>query len=96
MIDCNILPVAEAEYESAVNWYLTKSVDVASRFVIEVEEAIKSIRKQPDRFSRWDDTYRYCLLNKFPYYVAYRYAASAVTIVAIRHGAQDQVTWRGR
>jgi plasmid stabilization system protein ParE len=96
MIDSGILPIAQAEYESAVDWYLDKSPAAASRFVAEVETAIDAIRKYPDRFPRWDDLYRFYLLDTFPYYVAYRLTSDGIAIVAIRHGAQDQDAWQGR
>ncbi len=92
----DILLAAQLEYENAVEWYLAKSVVAANRFADEVEAAIEAIRKHPDRYPQWDDTYRFYLLNKFPYFVAYRQTPESVVIVAIRHAAQDQDAWKGR
>ncbi len=84
MIDSEILPAAEVEYNQAIDWYLEKSVSAANRFAAEVETAIETIRARPEQFSRWDDRYRFYLLNKFPYFVAYRNTSTLVVIVAIR------------
>jgi toxin ParE1/3/4 len=94
MTDSRLLPAAQREYDQAVDWYLEKSVSAASRFVEEVEFAIESIRKNPDRYPRWDDEYRYCLLDSFPYYIAYRCVPESVVVVAIRHASRDQDAWK--
>lgn len=96
MSDSDILPAAQFEYRKAFEWYLGKSVRAAGRFVSEVESAIDQIRRNPDRYARWDETYRYYQLQRFPYFVAYRQRADLVVIVAIRHAAQDQDAWIGR
>jgi plasmid stabilization system protein ParE len=96
MIDFRFHPTASLEYEKAIDWYLEKSAHVASRFVAEVETAIELIRKYPERYPRWDDQYRFYLLDRVPYYVAYRHTSELVVIVAIRHAAQDQDAWKGR
>jgi plasmid stabilization system protein ParE len=96
MNNLEILPVAQIEYDNAFDWYLEKSVRAASRFVAAVESDIEQIHRHPERFARWDETYRYCQLERFPYFVAYRQYADRVVIVAIRHAARDQDAWKGR
>jgi len=96
MNDSVIHPAAQAEYEKAADWYAERSVVAAERFASEVEVAIEAIRKHPDGYARLDETHRFYLLNRFPYYIAYRYKPGLVEIVAIRHGAQDQEAWKGR
>jgi plasmid stabilization system protein ParE len=96
MTDFPILSAAQVEYDQAVDWYLTKRLAAVNRFVAEVESALEFIRADPERYPRWDDTYRFYILNEFPYYVAYRHTSDVVVIVAIRHSAQDQGAWQGR
>jgi plasmid stabilization system protein ParE len=96
MNDLVIHPAAQAEYEEAADWYAERSAVAAARFASEVEAAIEAIRKHPDSYARLDETHRFYLLNRFPYYVAYRDKLGLVEIVAIRHGAQDQDAWKGR
>ena len=96
MTNSEILPAAEAEYNQAIDWYLGKSATAAKRFVVAVETAIDSIRNNPEQYPRWDQTYRFCLCRRFPYYIAYRCTSERVVIVSIRHAAQDQDAWLGR
>ena len=96
MNDLDFLDDARAEYESAAAWYAKQSVAAANRFATEVETAIDSIQKNPDQHPRWDDRYRYYLLRKFPYVVAYRREADHVVIVAVRHTSQDSAAWTER
>ena len=96
MKNLDILFVARLEYANAVDWYLKKSVSAANRFSAEVENAIEAIHESPEQWARWDDTYRFYLLNKFPYFVAYRQTKDTVVVVAIRHAARDQDEWLGR
>jgi plasmid stabilization system protein ParE len=96
MIDSEFHPAANLEYERAIDWYLAKSFRAASRFVTEVETAIESICQNPDRYPRWDEQYRFYLLKRFPYFVAYRHTSTLVVIIAIRHAAQDQDAWKSR
>jgi plasmid stabilization system protein ParE len=96
MIDFVIHPAAQAEYEKAADWYAERSAVAAERFVSEVEVAIEAIRKHPDGYAHLDETHRFYLLSRFPYYVAYRQKPGLLEIVAIRHGAQDQDAWTSR
>jgi plasmid stabilization system protein ParE len=96
MAELIILAAAEEEYNAGADWYAAKSESAADRFTCEVEDAIQAIREHPDRYQRWDDTYSFYLLNRFPYYVAYRYTSNRIVVVAIRHSSQDQDAWQGR
>ena len=89
-------PAAQAEYESAVRWYADKSKRAAARFVGEVQAAIEAIQAHPDRYARLDETHRLFLLERFPYYVAYRQVRGVIEVIAIRHSSRDQDAWKGR
>ena len=91
-----IHPAAYAELEAATNWYAAQSVRAAARFAAEVEVAVETIHKYPERFARIDDSHRIYLLDRFPYFVAYRQKSGLVEVVAVRHTSQDQDAWKGR
>ena len=96
MTDFELLPAARLEYANAFQWYAHQNPAAAERFATEVEAAIEAIRRNPDRYPRWDDDYRFYMLRKFPYFIAYRIVADLTVIVAIRHASQDQDAWKGR
>jgi plasmid stabilization system protein ParE len=96
MSDLEFLTVARIEYQSAADWYAERNVATADRFASKVETAIESIRAHPEQHPRWDDRYRYYLVPRFPYFVAYRHEGDRVVIVAVRHTSQDSVAWTDR
>jgi plasmid stabilization system protein ParE len=96
MSSFKLLVAAEVEYNQAADWYLAQSRKAADRFASEVERAIEAVCSHPERYARWDDTYRYYLLDKFPYFMAYRHTDEQITIVAIRHTSRDEGAWTDR
>jgi plasmid stabilization system protein ParE len=96
MTKVDVLPVAQRELRESFGWYRERSARTAKRFAVEVKSAITAIGQDPNQYPRWDDTYRFYMLNRFPYYVAYRQTPESVVIVAVRHAAQDQDAWKGR
>jgi plasmid stabilization system protein ParE len=96
MTKVDVLPPARDDFRSALRWYRDRSARAARRFALEVKIAISAIREHPERYAKWDDRYRFRMLKRFPYYVAYRHTSDSVVIVAIRHAARDQDAWRTR
>jgi plasmid stabilization system protein ParE len=96
MTSVDVVATARSEFRAAFHWYRDRSPHAGRRFALEVKSSIAAIRQHPERFARWDDAYRFRMLDRFPYYVAYRHTSELVVIVAIRHAAQDQDAWRGR
>jgi plasmid stabilization system protein ParE len=45
---------------------------------------------------RWDERYRFFLLRKFPYYVAYRIEPDHIVVVAVFHTSRDSTAWTDR
>ena len=96
MTEFELLPAARLEHVNAFQWYADQSPAAAERFVTEFEAAIEAIRRNPDRYPRWDDDYRFYLVQKFAYFIAYRQVKNLVVVVTIRHASQDQDAWKGR
>jgi toxin ParE1/3/4 len=96
MPDFELLPSARIEYADAFQWYAGRSLIAVERFVAEMEAAFEAIQRNPELYPRWNDVYRFYMLKKFPYFIAYRQANELIVIVAIRHSTQDQDAWKGR
>jgi plasmid stabilization system protein ParE len=96
MTNVDVLPIAQLEFREGFRWYRERSGRAARRFALEVKAAIAAIRQDPERFPRWDDLYRFVILDKYPYYIAYQVTADGVVIVAIRHASRDQGAWKDR
>jgi plasmid stabilization system protein ParE len=96
MTKVDVLPIAQLEFCDGFRWYLERSRRAARRLALEVKATIAAIRQDPKRFARWGESDRYCRLEKFPYFVAYRQDNDNIIIVAIRHAARDHEAWNDR
>ena len=68
-------------------WYRYRSKSAAENFIIEVENGIKAICRDPFLFKKTDQEYRELVLHKYPFNVVYSIneAKLLITIVAIYH-----------
>jgi toxin ParE1/3/4 len=82
-------PKAFEDLQDAVRWYEKRSRGAADRFCRAIDAALDAIVETPRLFAKWDDDYRYVLLQRFPYYVIYRLDGDIVTVTAIRHTSRD-------
>lgn len=96
MNNLDLLEIAQREFRDAIRWYRHDNLDAARRFAIEVKSAVSAIQANPTRYSRWDDRYRFFLLRKFPYYVAYRIEPDSIVLVAVFHTSRDASAWTDR
>lgn len=82
---------AFADLKEAVEWYEAQSFETAGRFCGAIDSAIDDIVANPRLFAKWDDRFRYVLLQRFPYYIIYRLDDDVVTISAVRHTSRDEI-----
>jgi toxin ParE1/3/4 len=88
--------IAEAELAEATTWYVSRSLDVASRFLDSVEEALERIRQAPDANPMVTPTLRRILLRRFPYAVYYRVFPTVISVVGVVHGRRHPRRWLRR
>ena len=90
------LEEASAEYEEALDWYLTRSEASASKFASELAQAIDIIAEAPQRWPAGPHGTRKFLLHRFPFAVVYRELPSAIQILAVAHGHRRPGYWKTR
>lgn len=96
MIELVVYAAARAEFEAAVKWYAARSRTAAERFEASIDAAVSEIRQYPKRHPKWDEQHRFALVQRFPYYIAYRETSQRIEIVAIQHAARDSSIWINR
>jgi len=94
--EVSVHPDAEAEYESALDWYMERSIRAADRFEAAFDAAIQIIAESPKLYPLLDDRHRYSLLRRYPYSVIYRLDDGMVRIVAVAHSKRLPGYWIGR
>ena len=90
------LEEASAEYEEALDWYLTRSEASASKFASELAQAIGMIAEAPQRWPAGPHGTRKFLLHRFPFAVVYRELPSTIQILAVAHGHRRPGYWKTR
>ena len=89
-------PEALAEYQAASHYYARQQSDLDLRFVASVEDAIRSILKNPLRWRRFNREVRRCLTRTLPHGVLYTVEADFVPIVAPTHCSREPGYWKHR
>jgi plasmid stabilization system protein ParE len=87
---------AEQEATAAINWYAERSEKTAKRFCDELLACVNAIAVDPKRFPAYHGTYRYRLLNRFPYRVIYRERDHDIEILAVAHTSRKPDHWKNR
>lgn len=89
-------PEALEEYQKATIYYVGHDRELASRFVIAVEEAIERIVEAPTRWAMIDEDVRRVLTHVFPFGVLYTIEADFILIVAVMHCSREPGYWKQR
>lgn len=79
--------IAANEYEEAFEWYQQQSERAADNLIVEVEETIQSVCKEPYRYKNaYGDLYEVSL-KKYPYYLIYFIddLNKIITIISLFH-----------
>lgn len=89
-------PEAAEEYAHAADYYSQIDPELARRFYDELERLIQDIRRDPQRFRRFDPPAQRHLSTVFPYAVIYVEQPDRVWILAVMHLARHPDYWKHR
>lgn len=89
-------PAADAEYTEAARYYAKIGPELAGRFYDDVEEIIRQLRTQPERFRRVSPLVRRALCENFPYAVLFVDEPDRILIVTVMHAMRRPGYWRSR
>jgi len=81
----DLLPAAQLEYDQSFGWYARQSTIAADRFERAVDEALRSIAADPERYVAVTLRHRACRVVQFPFRVIYRIEAERILVVAVAH-----------
>ena len=96
MIDLVVCSAAEDEYVDALTWYAERSVEAAELFDAEFDQALQSIRSDPERFPQCDNRHHYYLMRHFPYQITFRQHQDHWVVIAVAHTARKPNYWSAR
>jgi plasmid stabilization system protein ParE len=96
VVEVTVHPEAEAEYETALAWYLDRSPKAARRFEIAFDKTIEAIGVQPTMFPLCDDRHRFVTLKRYPYSLIYSVHGETAIVIAVAHAKRRPGYWSGR
>src|SRR5712691_1124913 len=91
-----VRPLAEADIDSAGQWYDSERPGLATRFLTDLNRTFTRIRERPLQFPTVAHDVRRALLHTFPYAVYFRASDQAVVVLAVLHLRRNPKIWRGR
>lgn len=86
-----LLPEAQQEYESSIQWYLERSLYAAETFIAAVDHTLQLICDHPTWWRNQYSSYYELGVRKFPYTIIYSIEQDKKRIVvsAIYHNKRD-------
>jgi plasmid stabilization system protein ParE len=91
-----IRPRARLQIAEASDWYDSQSTGRGDDFLHAVEEAIRSICRNPYQYQVIDDTLRRAVLRRFPYLIIYSVSGNEVIVLRCLHAHSDPQRWLGK
>jgi plasmid stabilization system protein ParE len=89
-------PEAEADVQSAYDWYESQRTGLGEAFLLSLDATIAGIQRLPNHHPTvYRDLHR-ALLQRFPYAVFYLIDSGRIVVTAVMHQRQDPQRWQGR
>ena len=89
-------PAAEAETDTAFEWYWTRSRVAALRFDAELRRVFMLVSHAPQRGAPFLHGTRRVHLSRFPFAVVFRELADRIEVLAVAHAKRRPGYWAGR
>ena len=84
-----IRPEAQADLQTAYDWYEERCVGLGNEFLADHAEAILRMEANPERFPVYYRGLRRALTHRFPYKIFFQVSGHEIVILRVLHGAQD-------
>jgi plasmid stabilization system protein ParE len=89
-------PEAEAELNSAIEYYEQREPGLGFDFSLEVYSSLQGILSFPQSWPVLDGEVRRCLIHRFPYGILYSVEADSIFVLAIMHLRREPGYWKDR
>lgn len=90
-----VRPEAEAELANAYAWYEQQVTGLGDQFILAVDAAINSIRRNPRQYPIIYKDIRRALTRRFPYQI-FIISHMKIVVIAVFHGMRNPANWQSR
>ena len=87
------LKPAQFEVDAAVEWYAAQSAGLETRFLDDLDMAIRRIVAYPFSCAQVEQGLRRCLFSRFPYGIIYGIDSDVIIVVAVAHLHREPRYW---
>jgi len=91
-----IRPEAESDLAEAYRWYEAQVPGLGSDFLLSVDAALSSIRRNSELYPVVYKNVRRSLIRRFPFGVYYIIEKERIVVLAVMHAKRDPGTWQDR
>ena len=91
-----IEPDAEADIDSAFDWYETQRTGLGSEFLAELALVLQSIESSAEQYPILIGRTRRALMRRFPFGVFYVTEPNSIAVTACMHCRRDPRRWQLR
>jgi plasmid stabilization system protein ParE len=92
----DLLPGARSDFDESFDWYAERSVLAAERFELAVDDALRRIAANPEKFAFVTTLHQACRVERFPFRVIYQVEPERIVVVAIAHAKRRPNYWKRR
>lgn len=89
-------PEAAEEYVQAIEFYAAINPELGRGLFEEIERLIGDVRRQPERFFRFNPPAQRALSRRFPYSLVFINQPDRIWIVAVMHAKRHPGYWKKR
>lgn len=90
------LSVAKDEADNAADFYEQRESGLGLEFILQVEQAIQQIQRDPESWPRLSSSFRRARVARFPYDVIFRVMPDEFVVYAIAHHHRRADFWTRR
>lgn len=94
--DLVIRPEAEADISDAYRWYEDQREGLGADFLLCIEEAMDSIKRNPRQYPKIHKDIRRAFIRRFPYDIFYLVEDDRIVVLAVFHVRWDPQRWQTR
>jgi plasmid stabilization system protein ParE len=91
-----VRPLAEADIDSAAQWYESERQGLAGRFFSDLNRTFTRMGESPFQFPEITRGVRRALLHTFPYAAYFQVLDEVVVVLAVLHLRRNPKIWRAR
>ncbi len=91
-----INPFAELDLQVAHEWYDLKKEGLGKEFLLEVENTINRILKNPQQFRTIKKQTRMAVVKRFPFGIFYVIGEEVINVFAVFHFSRNPKSWTKR